>query len=714
MDVAELKSELADELIFLRRYEEQLGDEDDPRQRRKLQKQIDYTKTLIKGLQAQLKEQGIEDDSGGSQADQLIYSSLPRQPYFFGREKELAIIAKAILPTTRTWGVLIDGPGGIGKTSLAIRAGELAPVADFEYKIFLSAKVRELTSAGEQALDDFKFTSFSALLTELAHELGEEDINRIEPGKRAKAILRTLAGIDALIIVDNLETFPEPERIRLYQFLARLPKSCKAIVTSRRRSDIEARIVRLDRLAREDAFKLMDELAKNNPRLRRTPTAERDDLYTITNGNPLLIRWLVGQLGRSGSHCRTIPDTVAFLDKAPKGNDPLEYIFGDLLDTFTENETSVLTALVHFDRPAKVKWIADVADIAEAVAQTALEDLADRALLVADAAQETFFLPPLAATFLRRKHPEAVMQTGDRLTDRVYALVLENGFQNFERFPILEAEWPTIASALSLFVQGRYDRLRRVCDALFDFLRFSGRWDKLLFLCLQTEERAIAVEDFYNAGWSAYRTGWVYRLRGQTHEILVCATRCISHWEKSSRAGAHEKAYGLHLSGLSYSLEGNYLSAIKVYQEMLTLQKTIAQESRDVAIALNSLATAEQNQGEYAVAEQNYYEALRIAKKAKYDEGVAYITGNLASLAFDRKDWAVAEALVREALVLSENVGRQGLVGFNCQLLAEALVQQGKSQEGLPYARRAVEIFTRLRIPDDLEKAQAVLKDCGG
>ncbi len=58
-------------------------------------------------------------------------STLPRQTYFFGREKELGTIANALSPESRSWGVLIDGPGGIGKTSLAIHAGHLAPAEDF-------------------------------------------------------------------------------------------------------------------------------------------------------------------------------------------------------------------------------------------------------------------------------------------------------------------------------------------------------------------------------------------------------------------------------------------------------------------------------------------------------------------------------------------------------------------------------------------------------
>jgi nucleoside phosphorylase len=86
---------------------------------------------------------------GGNGPGKAAHSTLPHQPYFFGRGQELETIADAIAPEARTWGALIDGPGGIGKTALAIRAGHLAPAAHFPLKIFLSAKVRELTPAGE-------------------------------------------------------------------------------------------------------------------------------------------------------------------------------------------------------------------------------------------------------------------------------------------------------------------------------------------------------------------------------------------------------------------------------------------------------------------------------------------------------------------------------------------------------------------------------------
>jgi hypothetical protein len=405
---------------------------------------IQDTRAKIAELEAQL----------GRRAPAEAQSNLPRLPYFFGREDELAQIAEALTPDARGWGMLIDGPGGIGKTALAIHAAHQAPVELFPRKIFLTAKRRELTAGGEQPLADFTTPDYMALLTELGRELGDDAIGKSDPAERPRLVRDRLARERALLVLDNLETLPEPERVRLFQFLDRLPLACKALVTSRRRGDINARSLRLDRLSPPAGLQLIGALARDNTLLARANPAERDQLYAAAQGNPLLIRWVAGQLGRPGSQCRSVADACRFMQSAPAGNDPLEYIFGDLISVLTPSETAVLAALAHFKEPARVEWAAEIAGLAQAAAQNALDDLHNRALLDADAEGSAFVLPALAAAFVRRRLPEQVAASGERLAEYAFKLAKENGYEQHARYPVLEAVWPLISAALPLLLEG--------------------------------------------------------------------------------------------------------------------------------------------------------------------------------------------------------------------------------------------------------------------
>ncbi|MGQ0601654.1 MAG: tetratricopeptide repeat protein, partial [Anaerolineales bacterium] len=193
-------------------------------------------------------------------------------------------------------------------------------------------------------------------------------------------------------------------------------------------------------------------------------------------------------------------------------------------------------------------------------------------------------------------------------------------------------------------------------------------------------------------------------------EVLASAARAEAHWRD---AGAREKATAIQLRGHGHKLEKDYPTAIATYKEALDLDRIREPESDDVAIGLNALAGVERLSGDYAAAERDYREALRIAKKINDQQGVATYTGNLASLALTREDWPAAEALAREALTFSEGVRRQELIAHYSVCLSEALARQGRKAEGLPYAQRAVEIFTKLRSLN-LEWALAVLRDCEG
>lgn len=300
--------------------------------------------------------------------------------------------------------------------------------------------------------------------------------------------------------------------------------------------------------------------------------------------------------------------------------------------------------------------------------------------------------------------------TGQSMEERAYDLIMENGWEEHGRFPVLAAAWPAVAPALTLFAAGSNERLQSVCDALTAFLEFTGRWDEWLVLSHQAEVVALAAGDFVSAGWRAEDAGSVHYLRQQGDEVLACAERAYRHWTKA-KAGSREQATALLLRARGHELKKDFPAALADALSAVELLRASPAESEDVAICLNDVAEIERRIGDFQAAERDYREALRIARRVGYAEGMAYITGNLAEMALIRKKWKGAETLALQALRLSKKVGRMELMALDHHCLAEALLRQNRRKEALPHAQQAVALFTQLGSPD-LAAAQATLQEC--
>jgi tetratricopeptide (TPR) repeat protein len=260
-------------------------------------------------------------------------------------------------------------------------------------------------------------------------------------------------------------------------------------------------------------------------------------------------------------------------------------------------------------------------------------------------------------------------------------------------------------------VKGENGRLQRFCIALRFFLEFSGRWDELQRLFLQAEAAALAVNDFRSAGWRAYTVGYLNGLRGQSVEVMLAADRATAHWGKID-VGPLERSKASRLRGIGYWIERNREAALDAYRKALDFVREDDSQRDEIPFILNDMANVELDHRNYDEAKERYCEALRIWAKTKNREGIAIYTGNLANLELTRENWHLAEKLARKALTRAERVPREELIGSACCAIAQSLARQDRRAEGLPYAKRADEIFTRLGQTRKLADVQAVLKEC--
>lgn len=259
-----------------------------------------YCDILLQQLYPMIKSQYQEFSN--TITNLKIYHNLPQPDYgqFIGREKELTKIKEILSPYPKSQyhGVIIDGIGGIGKTSLALEVAHqylrdynrFSPEERFEAIIWTSAKQSVLTADGItirrqilRTLDDI----YNAIATTLQRE----DITRTTPKEQERIVRQTLTDQRVLIIVDNLETIDDES---VMAFLQELPAPTKVVVTTRHYLNFGYR-VRLSGMPSEDSYILIQQECEKKGVALDSENIQH--LYNRTGGVPLAIVWSIAQMG---------------------------------------------------------------------------------------------------------------------------------------------------------------------------------------------------------------------------------------------------------------------------------------------------------------------------------------------------------------------------------------------------------------------------------
>src|SRR5215213_10632174 len=340
----------------------------------------------IDGLSASSKE--IEKSN--------VMASLPRRPYFVGREVEIDAILQSLQPNSRTFIIGIEGVGGMGKSTLAIEISYRCIEEDlFESVIWISAKESILTLHGiEPVIPEAK--SLSDILITIGTSLANPTIGNLSIQDQIKRAYNLLARRTTLLVLDNFESLSKNEQHDILDFLRRSPITLKVVITSRERVS-EGQIIRLQGLSIKESHALLDwDGQQKDIHLTKD---QSNYLVDLTGGLPLALLWVQGQIAVLGYSVTQVLDKLSLDADIPI----LQYCFNhswNLLGHADEKKLLFVLAL----QPESVSRIAlkEIGGIEDNDSfETAISELLQLSLIEHEHDTDYFSILPLTRRFIR-------------------------------------------------------------------------------------------------------------------------------------------------------------------------------------------------------------------------------------------------------------------------------------------------------------------------
>jgi tetratricopeptide (TPR) repeat protein len=565
-----------------------------------------------------------------------VLASLPRRPYFVGREEEIHTILQSLQPSSRTFIVGIEGIGGVGKSTLATEVSYRCIENDlFESVIWISAKESVLTLHGiEPVIPEAK--TLSDILITIGTCLGNPTIGNLSIQEQIKRAYNLLARRTTLLVLDNFESLSKDEQRSVLDFLRRSPITLKVMITSRERVS-EGRIVRLQGLSFEESNALLEwDAQQKNIQLTRDQIKY---LVELTGGLPLALLWVHGQVAVLGYSVTQVLDKLSLDTDIPI----LQYCFNHSWNLLRHNnEKKILHVLALQPEAVSRAALKEIAGIEDADSfDISISDLLQLSLIDHETDRDYFSILPLTRRFIRTQF------SGDRKFIKQAELKIVQYFVKLLAQKSGFKEWRGYDDLL-------LDRNNILSAAQWCYKSVQKKQNSTASLPKQTHTIAeMLVQIGIQFGSVLWQRAYWYDRMTLAHAALSAA-KLLSDWKSVS-------TFARNISWI-YFYQGDYLRALRWSEESL-LATTKTEDELLIAAAKRSLGTVELRLGNFERSETLLKEVLQTTEKYASDDYGIYSKGfaqyGLGDLEYERGKISAAKEWYQKALATWQNPVRK-------------------------------------------------------
>jgi tetratricopeptide (TPR) repeat protein len=223
----------------------------------------------------------------------------------------------------------------------------------------------------------------------------------------------------------------------------------------------------------------------------------------------------------------------------------------------------------------------------------------------------------------------------------------------------------------------------------------AGRAEAIASAANARTELAMALE---MKGWGLYRLGEAEAALTLAEQMLTLAT------ELGDR---RRKARSLNLLGAAHNILGHYPQANRCWEDALAIFRELGDRGQGMPV-LSNLGVIAEARGDYGAALSRYQEALTVAREIGNRDGEVVYLNNLGTARVRLREHQAAETDLRLAIQMAGQAGSWVLANAHV-FLAEACLGQGKAEEALAAARRALILGQEAEEPEDIAAAWRAL-----